>query len=349
MTPTGSPPVQDGLGSSEGAAVLGLDTFSSAHDVWRAKVEGVKDQTDSPMARWGRILEDVVAADFEERTGIRLVRILEGGKQRTLRMKGHPLITCRLDRRTLRRPMRLVEVKTSPYGSGYAEAGELADDKAGGPLGVPPRVRVQVTHQLAVTGYREAIVAVLIGGYQRRDYVIPRDEAVIADYVAELEDWWQRYVVTKTPPPMDGSAGATAYLRRRYPVDEDEEMLTATPEQTSLVEDYRAAKALVKKWEAEETKVKQALMDAIGSHAGMRFSGGRITWKAHEVNVVNWESVARVFRTLVEETAPAVDSPEFQDLPSTVQAGLRQLDGFESLYTVTRTDRPFKATFEEPS
>jgi predicted phage-related endonuclease len=355
MTPTGSPPPQDGIGSSEAAAILGLDTFLSQFDVWNAKVHGIHRGGDSPMMRWGRILEDVVAADFEERTGIRLNRVLAQVNntrglreryQRTLRMKGHPLITARIDRRTLRKPMRIVEVKTSPYGQGYGEAGEYADGRAGGPEGVPARVRVQVYEQLAVTGYGEAIVAVLIGGYQRRDYVIPRDDAIIADLVTELEEWWYAYVRTKTPPPVDGSDGAAAYLKLRYPRDEDD-VITATPEQAALAAEYRAAKALVKNYQDVEGRVKQRLQDAIGAHAGMTFPGGRITWRAHDVDVVAWEAVAAAYRTLVEETAPAVDSPEFQDLPSTIQAGLRDLDAIASVHTLTRTDRPFRATFDE--
>jgi predicted phage-related endonuclease len=301
------------------------------------------------MMRWGNLLEDIVAADFESRSGIELVRNRDRGRkdrQRTLRMKGHPLITCRLDRRTKRRPMKVIEVKTSPYGSGYGDAGEYADGQAGGPDGLPPRVRVQVYEQLAVTGYGEAIVPVLIGGYQRRDYVIPRDQGIIDDLVEELESWWAEFVATGVAPPMDGSDGADTYLRSRYP-RETEDVLTATPEQAQLAVTYAGAKEQVKVWQAAVDLARQELADAIGSHAGMLFPGGRVTYKAHDVTLTAWESVANAYRVIVEELVGIVPELALFDLPPTVQTALGDLDAVASVHQSTRTDRPLRLTIEE--
>lgn len=345
----GSAPVGDGLGSSEGAAVLGLDPFKSGHDVWLHKVDGAPEQTDAPMLRWGRLLEDVVALDFSDRTGIELVRLHDpddAEQQRTLRMRGHPIITARLDRATRRKPRRVVEVKTSPYGSGYGDAGELAEGAAGGPDGLPIRVRVQVLHQLAVTGWSEAYVAVLIGGYQRRDYVVPRDAGAIADYVAELEEWWERHYVGRVPPPVDGSDSAARYLRRAYP-REVADVITATPEQTLLVRDYAGARESSAAAERALELARQRLADAIGAHAGMVFSGGRVTYKAHDVHLTDWKAVAAAYRTLVEETRSLYGDAELADLPSTVRAGLADLDALETIHQRVRTDRPLKLTMED--
>jgi predicted phage-related endonuclease len=344
----GSAPAADGLGSSEGAAVLGLDPFKSAHDVLRAKLEGAPEQTDAPMLRWGRLLEDVVALDLTDRTGIELVRLhgAEEGEQRTLRMRGHPIMTARLDRATRRRPRKVVEVKTSPYGSSYGDAGELADGAAGDSDGLPVRVRVQVLHQLAVTGWSEAIVAVLIGGYQRRDYVVPRDETAIGDYVDELEEWWARHYVRREPLPVDGSDGSAAYLRRAYP-RETADVITATPEQTLLVRAYVGAVGARDAGAHELEIARQRLADAIGTHAGMLFSGGRVSYKAHDVHLTDWRAVAGAYRTLIEETRSLYGDADLADLPSTVRAGLADLDALESIHQRVRTDRPLLLKLED--
>jgi predicted phage-related endonuclease len=84
--------------------------------------------------------------------------------------------------------------------------------------GVPDYIKLQVMHQLAVTGKQAADVAVLIGEQELHIHRIERDEAQIAALITLERQFWH-YVQTDTPPPADGSESADLAFRCLYPQD----------------------------------------------------------------------------------------------------------------------------------
>lgn len=112
---------------------------------------------------------------------------------------------------------RPVEAKTTRW---QKEWGEPETDQA--PL---PYV-FQVQHQLAVTGYNEADIAVLIGGSDFRIYRVQRDEEIIKALIRVESEFWQ-CVENRVPPPMRSlKDAATLYPKHTagLPIEADEAM-----------------------------------------------------------------------------------------------------------------------------
>lgn len=66
-----------GLGGSDIAAVLGLSKFKSPVDVWADKTtdDVPTDDVPSEAAYWGIVQEDIVAKEFQRRTGLKVQRV----------------------------------------------------------------------------------------------------------------------------------------------------------------------------------------------------------------------------------------------------------------------------------
>ena len=64
---------RSGIGGSDVAAILGLNRYKSALDIYNDKIstEEPKEQQ-SESAYFGTILEDVVAKEFSKRTGLKV-------------------------------------------------------------------------------------------------------------------------------------------------------------------------------------------------------------------------------------------------------------------------------------
>lgn len=59
-----------GIGGSDVATILGLNQYKSAYQLWLEKTGQVElKDTESEPAYWGNVLEEVVAKEFQERTG----------------------------------------------------------------------------------------------------------------------------------------------------------------------------------------------------------------------------------------------------------------------------------------
>jgi predicted phage-related endonuclease len=76
-----------------------------------------------------------------------------------------------------------------------------------------------VQQQLYVTGLRRAWLAVLIGGNEFRVYDIEANERFQTVLVKQLTHFWSDYVLTGTPPPVDGSTATTRAIALLHPQD----------------------------------------------------------------------------------------------------------------------------------
>ncbi|MEU4850529.1 YqaJ viral recombinase family protein [Streptomyces gilvosporeus] len=233
LTPTGvviAPPDLDreewltvrrrGIGGSDVAAVLGMDKYRSPQHVYLDKVGELPDLPRDPAldeaAFWGNVLEPVVADAFAQRTGM---RVIEGPG--TLAHVDHPWMLANLDRVVIesgqRAPSSLLEIKTR---SAY-QLDEWAD-------GVPDGPALQTAWYLAVTGYRHAYVAALVGGNRLVVHRVERDEQLVEHLVALVGAFWQQ-VLDRTPPPVDGSSATADLLAHLHDV-EPESVTVADPD-----------------------------------------------------------------------------------------------------------------------
>jgi putative phage-type endonuclease len=209
-----------GVGGSEAAIILGASTWGSPYSLWQEKAGLVpRDDNDSEVLRFGRVVEPLIAQEYEVLTGRQLIHL---GDWCIRQHPEHSFMFCTSDRMIA--PTDQVGGRPPPAGARgpgvlslksanvYRGVEWLEDEEA------PLPYQVQLQHELACWGLEWGSFAVLIWGKGVRWLDVLRDDAFIAEDVVACREFWRR-VVTGDAPPVDGSEKTTEALRRRWPRD----------------------------------------------------------------------------------------------------------------------------------
>ncbi|MCG9042382.1 YqaJ viral recombinase family nuclease [Laribacter hongkongensis] len=258
---------QQGIGSSDAAAAIGLSPYKSPLALWLEKTgrKAPDDISGKDAVVWGTTLEPVLARVYAERTGRKVRRV-----NAVLQHAEHRFMLANLDREVVgcEDGPGVLEIKTA----GYHSSAQWED-------GVPVAYQCQVLHQLAVTGHAWADVAVLIGGQDFRIYRIQRDDDKIADLIEREAAFWQAVETDQQPAP-DGSDDAARALQWLFPQDNGDTLdLTESSEFNALFGDLLAIRQRKEETETIEARLKQQLQAALGSATSAVFQGGKISWK----------------------------------------------------------------------
>ena len=232
-----------GIGASECAAIMGFDPYRTAHQIWLEKTGRLERENldKNSFVYWGSVLEDDVADAYAEATGHKLRKIAK-----TLRHAQYDWMLCHLDRKVIGH-RKILECKTADkFAKGWGAAG--SDH-------VPEQYIIQVQHQMAVTGYQEADIAVLIGGNDFRIYPIKKDPQLIDVVTQSVNNFWKNHVLADIPPQP------TSYVEaiQRWPKD-DGKGIEATDDIIKTIIDYKKSKQ-----SAEDLKDKLAVYFADAS------------------------------------------------------------------------------------
>lgn len=256
-----------GVGGSDVAAIMGLSPWTGPYTIWAEKLGYEKPDDISGKARveWGRRLEATIFSKFSD---------------------AHPELACThndsgLMFRSTERPWAIatldgwaevegeepcvVEVKTAHWPTSKQWDG-----------GVPAHYLAQVYHYLSVTGWGRAYVAVLIDGFEYREYEVERDDADVEAVVDAVDAFWRENVEGDVPPDSVAAADLPAVravndVGRRDYLDGDRELL-------ELCEEWNDAKADSKRVKAREEELRANICARIGDAVGARFDEGTITW-----------------------------------------------------------------------
>ena len=196
-----------GIGGSDAGAILGLSKWKSPLDVYQDKIGSSEDTPDSERMYWGRTLEDLVAAEYERRSGNKVRR-----NNRIIKHKEHDFILANLDREIVGMN-GILECKTSGYSPDWGDLGTTD---------IPEHYLAQVYHYMAVTEAKFADVAVLINGNDFRIYHIPRDEQIIDHLVEKEVAFWHDYVLAGIQPDPINHAD----IKNRWPHDNGETLVS---------------------------------------------------------------------------------------------------------------------------
>ncbi|MDR9498890.1 MAG: YqaJ viral recombinase family protein [Hydrogenovibrio sp.] len=259
---------QSGVGSSDASTAAGINPFKSQLELWLEKTGRMvptqpKMTEDSPLT-WGTILEPIVAEQYAKRTENKVRRV-----NAILQHSEHTWMLANLDREVVAcEAVQILECKTA----GVHSAKHWKQ-------GVPDYIKLQVMHQLAVTGFEAADVAVLIGGQKLEIHRIHRDEVLI-ERLIELEQRFWQHVQDDTPPPLDASDSCDQALRVLYPEDNDKTVdlnddAFANVTFTELLEIRRQLSFL----KEQESLLKHRLQERMGEHSHARLIQGAVSWK----------------------------------------------------------------------
>jgi putative phage-type endonuclease len=187
--------------ATEIAAILGLSPWMSRFSLWHKKTGlpvGPFEMT--PAIEWGNRLEDAVCLKWEEEHPGMLA-----APAGTWRNRDREWQRATPDRVLYAAPadvfdvpekaVGLLEVKTSPFGDGWGPDG--SDE-------YPLHYRCQIQWQLDALGLKVCNLAVLIGGWDYREYVVEYDEADAKIMRAAAERFLDD-VRQGNRPPIDGA------------------------------------------------------------------------------------------------------------------------------------------------
>lgn len=276
---------QCGIGGSDVGAILGVNKYKTPFEVYLEKTEPITEVGEqSESAYWGDQFEEVVAKEFEKRTGKKVRR-----DRKHYKHKDYPFMVANIDRRVVGENA-ILECKTANQ---YL-ATEWQDDE------IPASYLLQVQHYLFVTGAEVGYIAVLIGGQKFIWKEAQRDEELIQMIIESEKNFW-KMVQDKTPPALDGSSAAENYLKEKYKQAESEKSIELGFEYKDKIKAYfelKEQKDLLENQIKEiENQIKFELKDAeIGFTPGYS-----ISWKNVSSNRVDSKKLKSEFPEIYEK------------------------------------------------
>ena len=286
-----------GIGGSDASVILGLNKYKTPFELWLEKTgQSEPDEQGSEAAYFGTLLEDMVAKEFEVRTGKKVRR-----NNFMLQHPEHEFILANIDRKVVGENA-LLECKTA---SAYL-AKDWEDDE------IPEPYLVQVQHYLGVTGYQKAYIAVLVGGQRFIWKEIERDEELI-DMIFEAEiHFWKHHVLDNNPPALDGSSAAEQYLKERYERSEQNKTVDLAYEYQEKIKQYNELDATIKQLKEQQKQIKhdiqQELEDAEVGYVGSY----EVRWKSHERKTVDSKRLKKEFPDVYEKVMKTSISRPFK-------------------------------------
>ncbi len=278
------------LGSSDAAAVLGLDPYRSPLDIFYDKTgqiiptgnDLVNDAID--VGNW---CEEAVLKWFCAKKN--LTPILNDEKNGNRRVHKNGVMAANFDCLVLGDDTQAIEAKTHGVISGWIDEswGEVETDQ------VPERVALQCQHQMAVLPKVQTVwVPVLLGGIGFRHYRIDRNQELISNLENIEMDFWNDHVLKGVPPEGEPASLETFKKLKREP----NKVIDISKE---IVASWLAAKEECSKAEAIKEEKTALLLSALGNAEGARCDLGELTYFLNKGRKEYLVSAKEPFRQLM--------------------------------------------------
>lgn len=189
-----------GITGTDAGAVVGLNPYISAFQVYHDKITEEIEESDSEAMRQGRDMEEYVARRFMEQTGKKVHRA-----NAVYQCDYYPFMLADFDRLIAGERAGLECKTVSPYSADKWKDGAI-----------PMHYQMQVQHYLAVSGYDRWYIAALVFGRDFIVRVIERDEELIS-YLVKIESrFWNENVLARVMPDPDGTKNCSELIAKQY-------------------------------------------------------------------------------------------------------------------------------------
>ena len=287
-----------GIGGSDASVILGINKWRTPFELWLDKTGQVPvSESGSEAAYFGSLLEDIVAKEFEIRSGKKVRR-----RKAMLRHPKHDFILANVDRMIVGEKAILECKTTSAY-----NLKEWEDDE------IPDSYIVQVQHYLGVLGpeYKKACFAVLIGGNKFVWKEIERDDELIAMiFQAEIE-FWNEKVLGGKAPVLDGSSAAEEYLKQRYAEAEGGKVVDLTSDNKTRIQQYLQLKEQINELSLQAKELENQIKHEM-KEAEYGFIGNyQTSWKSVSTNRIDSKKLKEQFPDVYEKVTKEVQFRRF--------------------------------------
>jgi putative phage-type endonuclease len=243
--------------STEVSALYGLSPYKSEFELFHEKRDQVVVNIDpNERMKWGTRLESAIAHGVAEDMGWPISKMDVYMRNLEVRMGSS------FDFQVLEseRGPGILEIKNVDW---LAYRQSWVDDGDGNIEG-PAHIELQVQHQLEVSDFEWAAIAVLVGGNETKVVLRNRDREIGADIRAKVSEFWER-VNANRPPSPDYSKDAEYIIKNLAANAKTGDILQADEELESLIEKYRFC-AKTESDMKDQKKIWQAqILERIGS------------------------------------------------------------------------------------
>lgn len=287
---------RNSLGSSDLAAILGLNNYRKPIDVYADKRGLSEPQPESQAMRAGTRIEPITAGYFAEATGATLLTgpeyaLTQGAKfgpGATLGIFTHPehsYFTASPDRIAVFKDLdAIVELKFA-RARNAGKWGESGSDE------YPVEYLCQVQWQLFVAGMAQAFLAVLIGGEDFRYYAIQRDDELIGMMADKAHDFWNNHVVPGIPPSTVDDSPAWRQIGK---APQKGKAIQSTPAIEQLRREYLLAKSDLEAADAKLETVKNRMILALGDAEKVMSDDWYISYQERKGRTsTDWEGLVK--------------------------------------------------------
>lgn len=259
-----------GIGASEAAAACGVSKWSTPLELYHRKRGELPPIEDNRAMRLGRLLEPIIADEFQRETGLFVDKKQPG----LFRHPDTPWILATPDAEI--DSDSLLEIKTMNERSAWDELGEQYTDA------IPHEWNLQAQQQMYVMGARVCWFAVLVGGQDLRIYEIQRHNKLIERLCGKVTRFWEMKESGIAPELLTGHRSNLELLRELYGTVTVGDRITLSESACEAWEEYenatKEAGKLKKIADAAKAEVLLELKDAeAGSLPDGRFVRRRVT------------------------------------------------------------------------
>ncbi len=256
---------KSGIGGSDASVVCGISRYKSPMELWMEKTNQLPYQEAGEAAYWGIQLESLVKSEFTKRTNIKVKPV-----NQLLKNEEYPFMLANLDG----------VCEHHDYGTCVFEAKTASAYKSGEwDDSIPDEYMLQIQHYMAVTGYKGAYIAVLIGGNSFRWKFIERDEELIAMLIQLESDFW-KHVESTVPPTLDGSEASAKFLAKKFPDSIKKSQIILPNTAADLINQYNEACEKLKTITEQKQEAENLLKEMIGENETGTVGNWVIDWKS---------------------------------------------------------------------
>lgn len=258
-----------GITGTDLGGLTGISKYSTPIKVYLDKTGQLEPIEDNEAMYWGRVIEDVIAKDFQSRNENMKVNRVNA----ILKHPEYEWALGNIDRLITNEngEKGILEIKTV---SEYLKTSWDEEE-------VPPQYMVQLQWYMFVAGVKFGYFAALIGGNKYIQKYVERDEELIEMLKNIAQNFWENNVLTKTPPLVDGSEASTDLLKSLYPNSEPDTEIVLPEEASELIEQREELKGQAKELEVQISECDNKLKDILKENEIGICGDRKVTWKTY--------------------------------------------------------------------
>lgn len=253
-----------GIGGSDGAAILGINPYKTADQVYAEKKGEIPPAEDTERMEAGRRMEPVIAEWYADREGERIANV-----NRILVHDKYDFIRANVDRRIVGKKKVLECKNVDSMVFRFGDWGDEYTDQ------VPEYYYIQGHHYTLFPQFRQGCdLAAVVGGNSLKVYRFEFDKEIAEMMIEVYAHFWDNFTKGIRPEPQN-----LTDLQRRWK-DTVDDAIEATPEIEEMARKLSAYKTAEKNIKEKIDAAKFEIQKYMGEHAVLNIAGQKAhSWK----------------------------------------------------------------------